>query len=170
MAARKKLSDIILINSEVESIRRTWDSTQAAADMGPLPSGTYVARVESAEFFSARSGTPGVKVTLVVAEPAEFSGRRLWHDLWLTPPAMPATKRDLLKLGVTDLEQVGRPIPDRLVVECRVALRRDDDGTERNRITRFNLLRIEPPPPNPFAPSNGPDPDPANLPDDGVPF
>lgn len=166
---RKRLSDI-LINSEAESIRKAWDETQAAADLGPLPVGTYVARVESAEFFSARSGTPGVKLTLVVAEPTEFAGRKLWHDLWLTPAAMPATKRDLLKIGVTDLEQLDKPIPEGLVVECRVALRRDDDKTERNRVVRFDLLRVEPPPPNPFAPLSGSGPEPDNVPVDGVPF
>jgi hypothetical protein len=171
MADRKKLTDI-LNNSEAEAIQRIWDSTQVAADLGPLPPGTYVARVESAEFFTARSGTSGVKLTLVVAEPAEFAARKLWNDLWLTPAAMPATKRDLLKIGVTALEQLDRPIPEGLVIECRVALRRDDDGTERNRVVRFDLLRIEPPKPNPFPPPDGPDPgpDPANVPVDGVPF
>src|SRR4051812_9295891 len=119
---RKRLSDI-LPHSESESIKRTWDETQAAGDMGPLPAGTYVARVESAEFFSARSGPPGIKLTLVVVEPAEFGGRRIWHDAWLTPAAMPSTKRDLLKLGITDLSQLDRPIPGGLIVECRVALR-----------------------------------------------
>jgi hypothetical protein len=156
MLTRKRLSDI-LTNSELESIQSTWETTDAAADLGPLPDGTYTAKLDGAEIFTARTGTHGVKLTLVVVEPAEHAGRRLWSDQWLTLAAMPGTKRDLLKIGISDLAQLERPIPDGIILSVRVALRKDDDGTERNRVTRLDLVRIEPPPPNPFAPPDDED-------------
>ena len=63
---------------------------------------------------------------------------------------MPGTKRDLNKLGVTDLEQLDHPVPEGIIVTAKLALRKDDDGTQRNCVARFEVLRIEPPKPNPF--------------------
>jgi hypothetical protein len=156
MQPRKRLSDI-LTNSELESIQSAWEMTDAAADLGPLPAGTYTSRLAGAEIFTARTGTAGVRLTLVVVEPAELAGRRIWHDLWLTLAAMPGTKRDLLKIGISDLARLEGPIPDGILLSVRVALRKDDDDTVRNRVTRLDLVRIEPPPPNPFAPPDGGD-------------
>ncbi len=40
---------------------------------------------------------------------------------------------------------------------CRVKLtvRQDDDGTERNRVRSFDVIRIEPPEVDPFHPEAG---------------
>ncbi|GIW97053.1 MAG: hypothetical protein KatS3mg111_0386 [Pirellulaceae bacterium] len=148
-----KLSDI-LSGSGTDDIRNLWDASDEAEDYGPLPPGEYVAHVASGELFTSRTNhTPGYKLTFRLIE-GEYAGRLVWHDLWLTPAAIPLTKRDLGKLGVTSLEQLERPIP--LGIRCRVkvVLRRDDDGTEYNRVRRFDVLGIDKPESDPFAPTD----------------
>jgi hypothetical protein len=152
MSERKKLSDILL-NSERDKLARSWDTTQAAAELKPLPSGEYRCMVASGELFSAKKGTPGYKLRLVVLE-GEYIDRVVWHDLWLSEAALPMTKRDLAKLGVTDLEQLDRPLLEGIVVKAKVALRKNDDGMEYNRVSRFDVVDFEPPEPDPFAPTD----------------
>lgn len=48
-------------------------------------------------------------------------------------------KRDLLKLRITSVEQLEQPLPPGLRATVRVALRRDDDGSERNRVVKFDV-------------------------------
>jgi Protein of unknown function (DUF669) len=152
MNTRKKLADI-LANADREKLGRVWDSTKAADDLKPLPNGEYRCNVASGELFNARSGTPGYKLKLVVLE-GEHAGRVLWHDLWITDAALPMTKRDLGKLGITEHEQMERPLPEGIIVQAKVAFCTDDDGTEYNRVRRLNVVAIEPPEPEPFAPSS----------------
>jgi hypothetical protein len=65
-------------------------------------------------------------------------------------------KRDLGKLGVTSLEQLDHPIPEGIIVNAKVAVRKNDDGTEFNRVVRFAFVAVEEPEPEPFAPSKAP--------------
>ena len=83
----------------------------------------------------------------------EHAHRVVWHDVWLSEAALPMAKRDLGKLGITSLEQLERPLPAGIVVVTKVALRKNDDGTEYNRVNRLDVVDIEPPEPEPFAPS-----------------
>lgn len=100
---RKSLSDI-LHSGDRDRLSRAWDSTKAADDFAPLPSGKYVCRViDGAPFTSKTNGTAGYKLAFRVLD-CEYADRQVWHDLWLTPAALPMTKRDLAKLGVTSLE------------------------------------------------------------------
>ena len=138
MSPRKKLADILL-NSDREKLGRIWDSTKAADDLKPLPSGEYRCSIASGELFNAKSGTPGYKLKLVVVE-GEHADRVVWHDVWLSEAALPMAKRDLGKLGVTSLEQLERPLPEGIIVNAKVALRKNDDGTEYNRVTRFDVV------------------------------
>jgi hypothetical protein len=162
MAERKKLSDILL-NSDRDRIGRLWESTKAAEDLKPIPSGEYRCALVNGEPFSARSGTPGYKLTFEVIE-GEFSGRRVWHDIWFSEAAILLAKRDLAKLGVTNLDQLERPMPEGIIVAAKVALRQNDDKTEFNRVVRFEVVGTEPPEPDPFAPS----PNDEGNPPDGV--
>ena len=82
-----------------------------------------------------------------------FAGRRFWHDLWLTPAALPMTKRDLAKLGVASLDQLEKPIPQGIRCKVKLALRRDDDGNEHNRVQLFTVIGVDAPEVDPFAPS-----------------
>jgi hypothetical protein len=134
-----------------------WNSTAAADDFGPIPPGNYVCRVESGELDTSRKGTPGYKLTFCVLEgpggETQYAGRKLWHDCWLTPAALPQSKRDLVKLGIDTTEKLESPLPPGIRCQVQVALRKDDDGSEHNRVRRFDVVGIDAPPPNPFAPA-----------------
>ena len=151
---RKSLSDI-LHEGEREGLSEAWASTEAAEDFAPLPGGEYVARIITGELFTSRKkGTPGYRLAFRVLE-GEHADQRFWHDLWLTPAALPMAKRDLAKLGVTCLEQLEKPLPPGIRSRVRLALRRDDDGNEQNRVRRFEVVGIDPPDVDPYAPGSG---------------
>src|SRR4051812_41146125 len=101
--SRKKLSDIL--GSKEHELVGAWETTKVAVDFGALPEGEYTACIVDGELGQARTGTPRYKLTFEVAE-GPLSGRRFWHDLWLTEVALPITKRELLKLGVKSFEQL----------------------------------------------------------------
>ena len=110
----------------------------------------YRCRIASGELFNSKSGTPGYKLKLVVLE-GDHVDRVVWHDVWLSEPALPMAKRDLGKLGVTTLEQLERPLPDGIIVNAKLALRKNDDGRESNRVARLDLIAIQLPEPEPFG-------------------
>ena len=151
-----KLTDIIASGSNQSNLQDAWNSTQAADDYGkPLPAGEFVARITQGNLKQSKANqTPGYSLTFEVIEPVEFKGRKFWHDCWLTPAAMPATKRDLGKLGVTSLEQLENPLPKYIRCKCKVAHRKEDNGTESNRLRSFDVLGIDVPEPDPFAPDD----------------
>jgi hypothetical protein len=149
-AKRQKLSDVL--GGGGESLTTTWASTTAASDFTPLPTGTYVARIVSGELKTAKKGTPGYKLAFKVLE-GEYTGRQVWHDVWLTPAAMSMTKRDLGKLGVTSLEQLEEPLPQGIRCKVKLALRRGDDGAEYNRVQSFDVLGIDKPEDDDFPPA-----------------
>lgn len=140
---RKRLSDILTDSGAVRNLESAWREATAAAEFAPLPPGEYTFRVLAGELFTSRGGTPGYKLTLEVSE-GDYEGRRSWADFWLTPAALPMTKRDLAKIGVTDLAQLERPLPPGILIRGKLALRRDDDGNEANRLTRFEFAGVEP--------------------------
>jgi hypothetical protein len=143
MNQRKKLSDI-LSNGNGDNFRNSWDSTQAAEDFRPLPPGEYTVRILAGELFtSKRNATPGYKLTCEVTE-GDHEGRRLWCDFWLTPAALPMTKRDLAKIGIQRPEQLEQPLPAGILLRVKLVLRRDDDGNETNKVTRFECAGVEP--------------------------
>jgi hypothetical protein len=149
-----RLTDI-LHNGDGGSIRDLWNTTEAAGEMGPLPPGEYTAHIVGGELETSRTNsTPGYKLTFRVIEPVEFEGRQFWHDCWLTPAALPQTKRDLGKLGVTSLEQLESPLPKGIRCRVKLALRRDDDGNERNRVRTLEVIGIDEPKPDAFAPAD----------------
>ena len=155
--ARKSLSDI-LHGSDRESITQAWGETKAAEDFAPLPPGEYVAHIVGAELSATKTkGTPSYKLVFRVLE-GEHQGRQFWHDVYLTPAALPLAKRDLAKLGVTALEQLERPLPPGIRCQVKIILRRDDDGTEFNRVKRFDVVGIDEPEQDAFAPIDTPEP------------
>ncbi len=155
--ARKSLSDI-LHQGDRESLSRAWGETKAAEDFAPLPAGEYVARIMGGELFTSRAkGTAGYKLAFRVLE-GEHQGRQFWHDVWLTPAALPMAKRDLAKLGVTALEQLERPLPPGIRCNCKLALRKEDDGTEHSKLKAFEVIGIDEPDQDAFAPTDAPQP------------
>ena len=156
---RKKSLTEIMRAGDRDCIQSMWATTPMAAEFAPLPASVYVARIISGELINSRQkGTPGYKLTFEVLE-GEHRGRKFWADNWLTPAALPGTKRDLAKLGITSLEQLERPLPQGIRCKVNLALRRNDDGSEYNSVKSFTVVGIDPPEAEPFAPSsNSPTP------------
>lgn len=148
-----KLTDI-LRNGSDDDFRRKWNETKIAEDFAPLPRGEYVARIINGELTNSRTnGTPGYKLTFKVVE-GDYCDRQFWHNIWLTDAALPMAKRDLAKLGVTDLEQLERPLPAGIRCSVTLVLRCDDDGSKYNRVRRFDVLGIEELERDAFAPDD----------------
>jgi len=153
-----KLSDI-LRNGEADRLRQTWDETEAAGELTPLPPGEYTAHIIAGTLETGRKrGTPGYKLTFKVCE-GDYAGRQFWHDLWLTEAALPMTKRDLAKLGVTSLDQLEQPLPRGIRCLCKVVLRRGDDGAEYNKVRAFSVVGIDESQADAFAPRDDDTPD-----------
>src|SRR5262249_62422594 len=101
VSTRKRLSDILSNADAAVNLRQLWSSTEAAAELAPVPPGEYICRCLSGELFSSKNRTPGYKLTLQIAE-GEYAGRHLWHDFWLSAAALAMSKRDLAKIGVVE--------------------------------------------------------------------
>jgi len=152
MNERRKLTDILHAGDR-DKLAKAWQTAKAVADFAPLPRGEYIARVIDGALATAKTGTPSYKLSFQVVE-GEHAGRRFWHDVYLTPAAMPMAKRDLGRLGVTDLAQLDTPLPEGIKCKVQLALRREDDGTERNKVSRFAVVSIDPPESDAFAPAD----------------
>ncbi|WP_430451081.1 hypothetical protein [Rhodopirellula europaea] len=147
-----KLSDILREQGSLDTIKSAWDSTAAAGDFDCLPKGEYIADIVKGDAIESRTkGTPGYRLTFEVAE-GEQAGSRFWHECWFTEAAMSRTKRDLEKLGVSDLQQLERPLPAVFRCNVKLSVRRDDDGNESNRVRRFDVMEVIQPTPDAFAP------------------
>jgi hypothetical protein len=146
-----KLTEV-LAGRNREGLETAWSAAESAKDYTALPAGEYVARIIGGAPHAARTGTPGYKLAFEVLE-GEHAGRRFWHDLWLTEAALPMTKRDLGKLGITRLEQLDQPFPPGIRCRVKLALRLQDDGTEYNRVRSFTVVGLDEPEPNPYAPA-----------------
>ncbi len=155
----KKLADILAGHDN--ELRNQWNTTEAAGEFAPIPAGTYKCHVAAVELFNAKTGTPGVKIMFDVCD-GEFIGRRIFHDLWLTPAALPQTKRDCAKLGLDTLDKLesANVPPGCIKCDVKVTLRRSDDGAEYNRVQRFDVVSVDEPQADPFAPSEPAEPTP----------
>ena len=145
--ARKSLVDV-LKGIDRDELAWQFDEANVASDLTTLPRGTYRCRLTHGEFSQSTSGKPGYTLTFTV-DNGGHKDRRVWHTAWLTQAALPMTKRDLAKLGVTTLEMLEKPLPAGIVCEVKVALRVDDDGTERNRVVSFEVVAVLADPPGP---------------------
>ncbi len=154
MQDRKRLSDI-LPGADRENLARLWETTKPADGLGLLPAGEYSCRILDGTLSTAKTGTPGYKITFEIVD-GPHAGRRIWHDIWITPAAMSMAKRDLEKIGVTHFDQLDRPLPSGILATVKLGVRNEDDGTERNRIRDFWATGIEATEPEPFAPDAGP--------------
>jgi hypothetical protein len=150
MTERRKLTDI-LRGSERDELAKAFDQAKAADDFAPLPKGEYVAHVVEGLLDTTKKGKPEYRLTFRVAE-GEHASRRFWHHCYLTPAALPMAKRDLAKLGITSLDQLDNPLPAGIRCKAKLSLRRNEDGSEFNKVERFEVVAIDQPEPDPFAP------------------
>jgi len=116
-------------------------SAEAAAERELLRPGRYVCRVARGELGKSRNtGTPRYTLRFEVVD-GPHAGLAVYHDVWLTPAALPQAKRDLAKLGVRSLSQLERPLPPGIIVEAHVVIRSSDGGDQRNLVKRFDFVR-----------------------------
>ena len=147
-----KLSDIVR-NGDADRLRNAWNTTQAAGDFGLLPPGEYVCHVSKGELKNVgRKETEDFQIEFTIID-GEHKGRKVWLDCWLTEAALPHAKRLLGKLGITSLDQLERPLPPGIRCKVRVVIRKGDDGNEHNRVRSFEVVGIDTPKADPFAPS-----------------
>jgi hypothetical protein len=147
-----KLTDILAAGGfGGDDFNKNWNKTDVAGEFSPLPPGEYVCHAERGELRTAKKGTPSYLIVFKIIE-GEFAGRPCWHDLYLTPAALPMAKRDLLKLGIDSPEKLERPLPPGIRCRVRVVLRKDDYGNETNHVRRFDVIGIDELTVDPFAP------------------
>ncbi len=150
---RKSLTDI-LKNGSRDELSAAWNTTEAAGEHEPLPAGEYTCHLTSLDLFNARTNeTPGVRMVFKVIE-GDCTDRRVWLDCWLTPAALPMTKRDLAKVGISDLSQLEKPLPKGIRCQVKVALRTTDEGDSFNRVRGFTVVGVDEPERDAFAPQD----------------
>lgn len=125
--------------------KEQWESTKAAEDFAPIPTGIYEMEAVSGKDHTSKNGIPGYKITWRV-NAGDHTGRTVWQDLWLSPKALPQTKREFAKLGISPESPELR---EGIIAKVAVVLRTRDDGKQYNEVKRFAVMRIEN---DPFAP------------------
>lgn len=128
----RKLSDI-LGGKDYEELVRQFAEIEAAPEYEPIPGGLYEADLIRGEMCLSQAGNTGYRCTFEVAA-GDFRGRRVYHTFWLSERAMPYSKRDLKKLGISRLEQCETPVPPGIFCTLKVVERTEDDGTRRNEV------------------------------------
>jgi hypothetical protein len=94
---------------------------------------------------TAKTGTACYKVVFEVVE-GEHTGRKIFHDVWLTSKALRMSGHELAKLGFRSIKELDqRPLPTGLLADVEVVVNADDDGTERNRVRRFEVIEADVP-------------------------
>jgi hypothetical protein len=151
---RKPLTSVLGTSAgPLDAALSEFDSATPADEFGPLPKGSYVCLVVRGGLITAATGTPGYGVEFKVVE-GTYSGRRVWRTWFLTPAAMTYTKRDLAKFGLDSKDKLTARFPaDRMVFKVTVTVRTGDDGTQRNEVKQVELLRVQEPEVDPFAPA-----------------
>ena len=65
---------------------QTNDGEQGSFE--PLPEGRYTVLVEEAKVGVSQQGNDKLSLTFVVLDEGKYKGRKLWHDLSVTPKAL----------------------------------------------------------------------------------
>ena len=138
-----------------------FDTTTPAESPEPVPAGEYPVRAVDARLGENRRGTPQYVMRLEIAD-GEHAGRRLVWRAYLSPAALPHSKRDLARLGLGTYGQLETgAVPGGLLM-ARVALRKDDSGTAFNEVRALEPVprTAIPPAPSPASPAAQPQPEP----------
>lgn len=90
-----------MVDFDAFDVDQVWADTDAAdgkAEYKPLPEGEYDCSCNEAVLTTV-NGKNVIQYEFVVTT-GEHEGRKVWHRSYLTPKAMPYSKRDLQTLGV----------------------------------------------------------------------
>jgi hypothetical protein len=147
-----------LLNTDLAKV---WDNAPTGSDYQPIPAGDYTMEGVSGALGESRSRKPRYTIKFRVVE-GEYKGRWIWKDCYLTADAMPRTKRDLAQIGILDIDDLEKPMPDGRIYAVKVGLRTDNEGNTHNEVVGFRLLRVEC---DPFAPTAKPKQPPAVEPE-----
>lgn len=130
-----RFSDI-LSGDALDELARRFDEAEAAPEFEPVPAGTYEVDLVHGELRRSQNGTVGYTCHFEIAE-GEYRGRKIWHTAWLSDAAMNYSKRDLAKLGITQLGQCSDPVPPGIYCTINVVRRTDDDGRQWNEVKKI---------------------------------
>ncbi len=134
----------VLRDDEWDDLARVYEETEAAPDPEPVPPGTYEVHLVHGKLIrSAQKGTRGYRLTFEVMA-GEHRGRRIWDTSWLTTDSMPQAKRKLAPLGIHSLHQLEQPVPENLFCKVKVTIRREDDGSQWNRVLTISDVARQP--------------------------
>jgi len=148
---KSKLGDVVRGSGKFDrggtgfDILRNWDETEAAKEYEPLPPGKYDAVLVGGGCFTANSGTEGFELAFRIDSEAHGC-HTVRHTNWFTPRGLPHAKKDLAKVGITNSEDLDKPVKVGLICQVSVAIERVDDGREFNRVRKFKVLREGPSP------------------------
>jgi len=134
-----------------------FDAAEAAPEFAPLPPGVYSARALRGEYCSTRAGAEAYRLRFEITG-GDHVGKTVIRTWTFGAKALPYTKRDLSPFGLTSSAQLLSPFPPagrEYLVRLVVALRRGNDGIDRNDIKRIGLLRIVDSPAASFMPDRG---------------
>ena len=81
------------------AVQADFTGIEPSTGWEPLPEGEYVMVVHEVEEVTAKTGTPGIRVTFRVAV-GEHRDHPVTDTLWITPKAMPFVMQRLEALGV----------------------------------------------------------------------
>lgn len=102
------------------------EERESRDDFEPVPDGWYEVRVERAEETTASTGSPGVKVALII-EGGDFDGRWIWDRIWFTPKSMAFSRDKLEAIGITIPDGKFRLNPSDLVGRrCAVRTKQEE--------------------------------------------
>jgi hypothetical protein len=139
---RPRLRDIV--RGGTDDFNRAWNEAEVSSGFDPLPPDVYHCLIVDGSLFTAKSGTPGYKITFeVIGGP--HAGRKVWHDIWLSSKALGMAKGELAKLGIASPAQLDQPLPSGLTADVRVVQRTSDDGAVYNRVKTFKVVNAEVP-------------------------
>ncbi len=115
--------------------------SDAPFESAELPPGTYTGTLMMSRIVrSWRSKSVGVALYWDVQ--LRHGKKRVWRTLWLSPAALPRTKRELAQLGVRTLADLDNdpPVPAGAICKLVIADRRDRDGYVETRIVHWEVL------------------------------
>lgn len=126
-----------------DDLAAAFDSAETAAELEPIPAGRYVARLTEGDFITSGRGTKGYQLAFEMLE-GEHEGRKAWATYWLSPRALPYSKKELARVGITRYEQMSTP-PVGKQFKVRIALREGQDGRLHNEVKDVETLADAPP-------------------------
>lgn len=135
-----------------DNVGKLFDSTAPAPAVPEcIPKGQYEADWIGIRIGESSTAKPRITLTFEVIE-GEFSGKKVWIDLYLTDKAMPRTKRELAKLGIESSADWLLPVPRWIRCSLRVVVETGDDKKQRNKIADFKVISFDQELPDPFSP------------------